>query len=102
MKSLAEQATDRVNDLIKLINEFRDDVSQAKRDVTVPEVQVILTNLQVRMMTINTDLQGLRATVAAARMTHGLDGQRPQMMPDAEPSANDHQRTHEEEALLPL
>ena len=64
MKSLAEQATDRVNDLIQLINTFRDEVSQAKRDVTDPGTQVILTSLQVRMMTINTDLQGLRATVA--------------------------------------
>lgn len=94
MKSLAEQATDRVNDLIQVINTFRDEVSQAKRDVTDTEVQVILTSLQVRMMTINTDLQGLRATVAAARMTHGLDGNRA-------PERDTHE-VEEEEGVLAL
>lgn len=76
MKSLAEQATDRINDLIKLINTFRDEVSEAKRKTTDPEVQQMLTYQQARMLTINTDLHGLKATVAAARMTHGLDGNR--------------------------
>ncbi len=102
MKSLAEQATDRLNDLIKLITELRDDVNQAKRKTTDLEAQVLMTNHQVRLMTITTDMHCLKVTLAAARMTGGLDGQRPQPMPDAELSADDHQRTHEEEGLLAL
>lgn len=84
MKSLAEQATDQVNDLAGLMKSFRDEVSALKRRTTDPETQELLTNHQVRMMTISTDIQRLRATLAAARVTHGLDGQWPHpALPDA-------------------
>jgi len=69
MSALADQATTQIIELAKRFQAAGEELRAAKARTQDPEARMALTNLQTSMFGLAADVQMLKATIGAVRMT---------------------------------